>query len=85
MRRTGNDEVRRLDVPLGVGAVPAVWGAVGMRDDLVTRLRRTRLSAPDIQGGVRQVPLNPDGLEAADEIERLRAALTLPYKEEKDG
>jgi hypothetical protein len=42
---------------------------------LVERLRRTVISAADINGGRRQVPLNPDGLEAADEIERLTAAL----------
>jgi hypothetical protein len=42
---------------------------------IVERLRRTRISAPDIHGSRRQVPLNPDGPEAADTIERLYAAL----------
>ena len=49
-------------------------------DALVERLRRTRLSAPDINGGRREVPLNPDGPAAAaalnalkEENERLRA------------
>lgn len=43
--------------------------------DIVERLLRTTLSAPDINGGRRQVPLNPDGPDAADEITRLTAKL----------
>lgn len=41
--------------------------------DIMERLQRTTLSAPGINDERRQVPLNPDGPEAADEIGRLRA------------
>lgn len=42
-------------------------------DDVVKRLLREIISAPDINGGRRMVPLNPDGPDGAAEITHLRA------------